>query len=96
MLATRVKRAQKLHGQKVIVADLRRHEMAQRADIFFRPGPSTDMVWLSAISRYILDEGLANRNFSINGSMAWRNTARASNPSPWNLPRKYRAFLSRL
>ena len=37
VLATRVKRAHKLRGQKLIVADLREHEMARRADIFFSP-----------------------------------------------------------
>ncbi|HEY5254476.1 MAG TPA: formate dehydrogenase subunit alpha, partial [Acidobacteriaceae bacterium] len=77
VLSTRVKRAQKLHGQKVIVADLRRHEMAQRADIFFRPNPSTDMVWLSAITRYILDEGLAKQEFLnqwVNGLEDYRTS----------------------
>ncbi|MBL3233595.1 hypothetical protein ELP31_27170, partial [Klebsiella pneumoniae] len=34
VLATRVKRAHKLHEQKLIVADLRKHEMAERADLF--------------------------------------------------------------
>ncbi len=29
VLATRIKRAHKLHGQKLIVADMRRHEMAE-------------------------------------------------------------------
>jgi formate dehydrogenase major subunit len=37
VLATRVKRAHKLHGQRLIVADPREHEMARRADIHFRP-----------------------------------------------------------
>jgi formate dehydrogenase major subunit len=77
VLATRIKRAQKLHGQKVIVADLRRHEMAQRANIFFRPKPGTDMVWLSALSRYILDEGLAKREFLeqwVNGLAEYRKS----------------------
>jgi formate dehydrogenase major subunit len=63
VLATRVKRAHKLHGQKLIVADLREHEMARRADIFFRPNPGTDMVWLSALSRYMFDNGLAKTKF---------------------------------
>src|SRR5437588_9679663 len=63
VLATRVKSAHKLRGQKLIVADLREHEMARRADIFLRPRPGTDLVWLSAISRYILDEGLAKTAF---------------------------------
>ena len=63
VLATRVKRAQKLGGQKVIVADLREHEMARRADLFIRPRPGTDLVWLSAISRYILDQGLEKKAF---------------------------------
>jgi len=61
--ATRVKRAHKTRGKKLIVADLRRHEMAARADIFLRPEPGTDLVWLSAVTRYLLDEGLADLKF---------------------------------
>jgi formate dehydrogenase major subunit len=63
VLATRVKRAHKLHGQKLIVSDLREHEMARRADVFLHPRPGTDLVWLSAISRYLLDNGLAATAF---------------------------------
>ena len=48
VLATRVKRAHKLRGQKLVVSDLREHEMAKRADLFLRPKPGTDIVWLSA------------------------------------------------
>ncbi len=63
VLATRVKRAHKLHGQRLIVADLREHEMAQRADLFVRPAPGTDFVWLTAVAKFILDEGLQHRDF---------------------------------
>ncbi len=63
VLATRVKRSHKFRGQRLIVADLRKHEMAERADIFFRPNPATDAVWMGAVSKYILDHGLANRKF---------------------------------
>src|SRR5712664_3793181 len=63
VLATRVKRAHKLHGQKLIVSDLREHEMARRADVFLHPRPATDLVWLSAVSRYLLDNGLAKSDF---------------------------------
>jgi formate dehydrogenase major subunit len=63
VLATRVKRAHKMHGQKLIVADLREHEMAERADLFFRPRPGTDLIWLSAVTKYILDNGLADQQF---------------------------------
>ncbi|MEF2277366.1 formate dehydrogenase subunit alpha [Deinococcus sp. YIM 134068] len=63
VLATRVKRAQKLRGQRLIVVDLREHEMARRADLFVRPNPGTDFVWLNAVSRHILDEGLEDRAF---------------------------------
>jgi formate dehydrogenase major subunit len=63
VLATRVKRAHKMHGQKLIVADLREHEMAARADVFFRPRPGTDLIWLSAVTKYILDNGLADQKF---------------------------------
>jgi formate dehydrogenase major subunit len=63
VLATRVKRAHKLRGQKLIVADLREHEMACRADLFLHPKPGTDLAWLSALSKFILDNGLAKKDF---------------------------------
>ena len=63
VLATRVKRAHKLHGQKLVVSDLRENEMARRADLFLHPHPRTDVIWLSAISRYLLDHGLAKTAF---------------------------------
>ena len=63
VLATRVKRAQKLNGQKLIVADLRRHEMAERADIFLHPRAGSDLVWLSAVTKYIIDKGWHDTRF---------------------------------
>ncbi len=63
VLATRVKRAQKLHGQKVIVADLREHELANRADLFVRPAPGSDLIWLSAVTKYIIDQGWHDESF---------------------------------
>jgi formate dehydrogenase major subunit len=63
VLATRVKQSHKLRGQKLIVADLREHEMARRADVFLHPNPGTDLLWLSAVTRYILDNGLARTEF---------------------------------
>jgi len=63
VLATRVKRAHKLRGQKLIVSDLREHEMARRADLFLHPKPGTDIAWLFAVSRYLLEKGLANSKF---------------------------------
>ncbi len=57
VLASRVKRARKLRGQKLVVMDLRRHEMAERADLFLRPNPGTDLVVLNAMGKYILDQG---------------------------------------
>ena len=77
VLATRVKRAHKLFGQRLIVADPREHEMAQRADIHFRPKPGTDLVWLSAISRYMFDHGYAKKEFLacwVNGVTAYRES----------------------
>ena len=77
VLATRVKRAHKLHGQRLIVADPREHEMAERADIHFRPRPGTDLVWISAMSRYMFDNGHAKLEFLekwVNGVDAFRKS----------------------
>ena len=77
VLATRVKRAHKLRGQKLIVSDLRENEMARRADIFLHPKPGTDLVWLSAITRYILENGMAKTSFLdqwVNGLEAYQKS----------------------
>ncbi|MBY8912853.1 formate dehydrogenase subunit alpha [Bacillus sp. YC2] len=63
VLATRVKRAHKLHGQKLIVADLRRNEMAERSDIFISPKQGTDQVWLMAVTKYMIDQGWHDQAF---------------------------------
>ncbi len=75
--ATRLKQAQKNHGLKLIVADIREHEMARRADIFFSPKPGTDIVWLSAMTKHILDSGLGKMDFIerwVNGLEAYRTS----------------------
>ncbi|MDI3297845.1 MAG: formate dehydrogenase subunit alpha [Bacillota bacterium] len=77
VLASRVKRAHKLFGQRLVVADLRRHEMARRADLWIHPEPGTDLVWLSAVTRYILDRGWEDRDFleqRVNGLEEYRKS----------------------
>lgn len=77
VLATRIKRSQKLHGQRVIVSDLREHEMARRANLLIRPNPSTDLVWLCAATKYIVDQNLAKMDFIeqwVNGFEEYRNS----------------------
>ncbi|WP_458352367.1 formate dehydrogenase subunit alpha [Peribacillus frigoritolerans] len=66
VLATRVKRAHKLFGQKLIVADIREHELAQRADFLMHPKPSTDLIWISAVTKYIIDQGWHDKEFLAN------------------------------
>ncbi|QQD80820.1 formate dehydrogenase subunit alpha [Bacillus siamensis] len=63
VLATRVKRAHKLNGQKLIVADLRRNEMAERSDLFISPKQGTDQVWLMAVTKYMIDQGWHDQAF---------------------------------
>ncbi len=63
VIATRVKRAHKLHGQKLIVVDVRKHEMADRADLYIRPRPGTDALWLLGVQRCLRDEGWLAKEF---------------------------------
>jgi len=77
VIATRVKSSHKLDGQKLIVSDLRENEMVRRADLFLHPKPGTDIFWLSAISRYLLENGLAHTKFLdrwVNGLDAYRKS----------------------
>ena len=63
VLATRVKRSHKHRGQRLIVSDLRLHEMAERADIHLKPNPSTDEVWIQAVTKHLIDTGRHNQAF---------------------------------
>ena len=63
VLATRIKRSHKHRGQRLIVSDLRKHEMAERADLFLRPYPSTDEVWVQAVTKYLIDHNLHDQAF---------------------------------
>lgn len=63
VLATRVKRSHKHRGQRLIVSDLRKHEMAERADIFLKPNPSTDEVWIHAVTKHLIDTGRHDQAF---------------------------------
>lgn len=63
VLSTRIRRAHKKRGQKLIVADLRRNDLSNRADIFLHPKPGTDLIWLSAVTKYIIDQGWHDKKF---------------------------------
>jgi formate dehydrogenase major subunit len=63
VLATRVKRSHKHRGQRLIVSDLRLNEMAERADIHLKPNPSTDEVWIQAVTKHLIDTGRHNQAF---------------------------------
>lgn len=63
VIAARIRRAQKLGGHQLVVADLRKHELASRADVYLKPAPGTDLVWLSAVTRYILDQRWEDQAF---------------------------------
>lgn len=77
VLASKIKRSQKLFGQKLFVFDLRKHEMGQRADRFFQPKSGTDLVWMSAVTKYIIDQGWESKAFIdqwVNGFTAYKES----------------------
>ncbi len=63
VLAGRVKRAQKLRGQQLIVVDPRRHEMAARADLFLSPRAGTDLALLNGVAHVVLARGWEDAAF---------------------------------
>ena len=63
VIASRIKRGQKLEGHRLIVVDPRRHEMARRADLWLAPKGGTDLVLLNATARYLLDQGWEAKEF---------------------------------
>ena len=77
VLAAHLRAAQKERGQTHVVADLRRHLTAQRADVFLRPNPGTDLIWLSAVTKHIFDQGWEGRAFldrHVNHEQSYRES----------------------
>ena len=75
-----MKRSHKHRGQRLIVADLRKHEMAERADLFIRPNPSSDPVWINAVAHYMVENGLARLDFVaqwVNGFQEYKESLQA-------------------
>jgi formate dehydrogenase major subunit len=77
VIASRIKASHKLRGQKLIVVDPRKHEMAARANIYLKVKSSTDLVWACATARYIFDHGLEDKAFlseHVNGLDEYRQS----------------------
>ncbi|AGN83820.1 formate dehydrogenase subunit alpha [Enterobacter sp. R4-368] len=77
VIASRLKAAKKHRGQKWLVVDPRRHEMAERADLHLRIHPGSDLVWASAMARYMFDHGYEDTAFlaeRVNQAEAYRQS----------------------
>ncbi len=80
VFATRIKRAHKLRGQKMVVVDVRKHEMAERADLFVSPKPGTDPAWILGLSRHLIHQDWIDRTFleqRVDGFEAYRQSLEA-------------------
>ncbi len=62
LVATRIFRAIE-NGAKVVVADPRKNQIADFADLYVRHKPGTDVALLNAMMKVILDKGLADDKF---------------------------------
>ena len=74
------------------MADLREHEMARRADVFLHPKPGTDLIWLSAITRYLLENNLADDSFLRQWVNGLAEYSKSLAPLRWSLLRRLAAF----
>lgn len=74
-----LKRAQR-RGAKLIVADPRRIELAQRADIHLQMLPGTDVALLNAMLHHIIDQGLEDKEFIRTRTHEFDAVARAVQP----------------
>ncbi len=62
LVATRIFRAIE-NGAKLVVADPRKNQIAEFADLYLRHKPGTDVALLNGMMKTILDRGLQNQEF---------------------------------
>jgi anaerobic selenocysteine-containing dehydrogenase len=58
-------------NRKLIVVDPRRHETAQKADIYLRIKPGTDIYFLLALINVIVKEGLCDEDYIAGHTTGW-------------------------
>ncbi|BFH73100.1 formate dehydrogenase subunit alpha [Sulfurisphaera javensis] len=63
VVGSKIKRSKKIRGTKLVVIDVRKHEIADWADLFIRPKPGTDAAVLAGVAKYIIDQGWENKEF---------------------------------
>ena len=66
VIGSRVKRAVRQHGAKLIVIDPRRIGLVDYADIWLRPKPGTNVAVLNGLMNVIVDEGLYAKEYVAN------------------------------
>jgi formate dehydrogenase alpha subunit len=66
IIGSRLLQAREERGSKLIVADPRRIQMAQQADLWLRQRPGSDVAWLNGLMNIIISEGLADEEFIAN------------------------------
>jgi formate dehydrogenase major subunit len=88
VIAARMKAAKKLHGQRWIVADLRRNEMAARADLHLRPRAAPTSCGCAPWRATSSTTATRTARSSSAGSTISTRTAPRSSPSPWSTPRR--------
>jgi len=63
VISSKVKRAVRLHGAKLIVADPREIDMVKYAAIWLRQKPGTDVALLNGMMNVIISEGLYAKEY---------------------------------
>jgi formate dehydrogenase alpha subunit len=72
VIGTRIRRAQRGRGTPLVVIDPRRTDLAQRADVWLRPRPGSDVAVLAGLARVVIDESLVNRDFVAKRCVGYR------------------------
>lgn len=63
VIGTKIRRAKRYRGAKLIVADPRRIDIAEYADLYLRHKPGTDIALLNGLMHIILREGWQDESF---------------------------------
>jgi formate dehydrogenase major subunit len=66
IIGMKIKRNVKFNGAKLIVADPRKIDIADSADIYMSQKPGTDVALINGMMHVIIKEGLANQDFIEN------------------------------
>ena len=83
IFSNKMREAMRVNNAKIILVDPRRTQWEKWANLWLRPRPGTDIVWINGLIRLLIEQGISSKEFigaKTEGFEAMRSSVEKSTP----------------